>query len=45
VTTEVKDMLGEQYDFESRGSIDIKGKGAMDLYFLMGKAMGTPVTS
>lgn len=40
ITPEVKDILGAHYDFESRGMVDIKGKGPMDVYFLVGKSGG-----
>ena len=37
VSAEVRDMLADDYRFESRGEIDIKGKGCMETYFLLGK--------
>jgi adenylate cyclase len=30
-------LLSEKYDFETRGEIDVKGKGPMTTYFLSGK--------
>ncbi len=35
-TEAVYEVLQDEFDFEKRGSIDIKGKGAMNTYFLMG---------
>ena len=37
VSTETKNLLGDDYEFESRGTIEIKGKGPMDTFFLLGK--------
>ncbi len=37
VTTAVADRLGDRYYFEERGTVHIKGKGAMVTYFLKGK--------
>jgi len=36
VSADTRLMLGEAYLFEPRGSLDIKGKGVMDTYFLLG---------
>jgi len=33
----VYDLLHERFDFEERGSIDVKGKGMMNTWFLKGK--------
>ncbi len=38
VTGRVRNFLGETSEFERRGSIDVKGKGAMETYFLVGVA-------
>jgi class 3 adenylate cyclase len=38
ITPEVRDILGASYDFEHRGEVDIKGKGPMNLYFLVGRS-------
>ncbi|MEZ5791093.1 MAG: adenylate/guanylate cyclase domain-containing protein [Nitratireductor sp.] len=35
VTEAVKDVLEDRYSFEERGFVDIKGKGEMELYFLL----------
>lgn len=37
VTREVYDELKDQYVFEERGEIDVKGKGPMSTYFLTGR--------
>jgi guanylate cyclase len=37
VTQAVKDALGDEYEFEERGMIDIKGIGEMKTYFLIGR--------
>jgi adenylate cyclase len=37
VSAEMRNVLGETYLFESRGRIDIKGKGMMETYFLIGR--------
>ncbi len=36
-TAEVYERLRDGYTFESRGAVDIKGKGLMETYFLTGK--------
>lgn len=36
VTDRVRDELCDRYDFEPRGCIDVKGKGPMNTYFLLG---------
>lgn len=36
VTARTRDKLADLYEFESRGEIDIKGKGLMTTYFLLG---------
>src|SRR4029453_436110 len=36
-TEEAKRALGGGFQFESRGTVDIKGKGALDLYYLCGR--------
>lgn len=38
VTTAVRDHLEGRYQFESRGTIEIKGKGPMETFFLVGRA-------
>ena len=37
VTEATKDRLGDAYLLETRGAIDVKGKGKMQTYFLRGK--------
>jgi adenylate cyclase len=37
VSAEMRNVLGETYLFESRGKIDVKGKGMMETYFLIGR--------
>ena len=37
VTKTVKDRLEDEFEFESRGIIEIKGKGPMETYFLKGR--------
>jgi len=36
-TTTVKTMLENKYCFETRGEVEIKGKGLITTYFLVGK--------
>jgi class 3 adenylate cyclase len=38
VTERTRDLLGERYLFQERGSILVKGKGEMRTYFLSGRA-------
>ena len=35
VTQETKQALEGRYDFESRGNVDVKGKGEMELFYLL----------
>jgi class 3 adenylate cyclase len=37
VTQAVFDRLGDRYHFESRGTIDVRGKGPMQTYLLAGR--------
>jgi adenylate cyclase len=37
VSAEVRHALSADYRFESRGMVDIRGKGPMELYFLIGR--------
>jgi len=37
VTHRTQERLGSSYRFERRGQIDVKGKGEMVTYFLVGK--------
>ena len=36
VSAQTRQILGSAYAFEARGPLDIKGKGLMDTYFLLG---------
>lgn len=38
ITSEVKNLLGERYNFEERGIVNVKGKGPMPLFFLNGRS-------
>lgn len=40
-TERVHNLLEETYDFETRGDIDVKGKGLMSTYFLEGRKSPT----
>jgi adenylate cyclase len=37
VTEDAKRALGDIFQFESRGSVEIRGKGTMELYYLSGR--------
>ena len=37
LTAETRDQLAEQFDLEERGVIDVKGKGLMRTWFLVGR--------
>ncbi len=37
VSQRTRDALGDAYTFESRGEVDVKGKGTMQTYFLLGR--------
>jgi class 3 adenylate cyclase len=37
VTNAVRERLGARYEFEERGQIEVKGKGLMPTYFLLGR--------
>ena len=37
LTQEMKDRLGDAYSFETRGLVDIKGKGEIETFWLTGK--------
>jgi class 3 adenylate cyclase len=39
VTEATQALLGDEFTFEKRGTIDVKGKGAMQTYFLTGRAV------
>jgi adenylate cyclase len=38
VSAATRDLLVDQFRFESRGAVTIKGKGVMETYFLLGRA-------
>jgi class 3 adenylate cyclase len=40
VTERTRDLLGERYLFRERGRVQVKGKGAMRTYLLVGRADG-----
>jgi len=40
VSPAVRERLGDRFEFESRGLIDVKGKGAIPTYFLVGRSPG-----
>ncbi|MFM9053048.1 MAG: adenylate/guanylate cyclase domain-containing protein, partial [Bacteroidota bacterium] len=37
VTDAVKVRLNDDYEFEPRGPVELKGKGSIETYFLMGR--------
>jgi len=37
VTEDTKRKLGNAFQFEKRGTVEVRGKGAMKLYYLMGR--------
>ncbi len=43
VSAAVREQLGDGWRFESRGEIEVKGKGAMQTYFLLGRAEAADV--
>lgn len=38
VTEDARKALGDRYEFNLRGVVDVKGKGPMKLFYLIGKA-------
>jgi adenylate cyclase len=36
VPQDVKDRLNDEFEFEERGDVDVKGKGMMHTWFLVG---------
>jgi adenylate cyclase len=40
VTEEARKLLADKYAFEPRGTVEVKGKGAMELFYLVGKKAG-----
>jgi adenylate cyclase len=40
VTTEARDRLAGEFEFERRGFVDVKGKGRVETWFLVGRAPG-----
>ncbi len=41
-TREVRDLLAAEFDFERRGVIEVKGKGPMETFLLVGPAVAPP---
>jgi class 3 adenylate cyclase len=39
VSGETYSVLRDDFAFESRGQLEIKGKGSMETYFLLGRAV------
>jgi class 3 adenylate cyclase len=37
VTTETRDRLAAEFEFERRGMVEVKGKGALETWFLIGR--------
>jgi adenylate cyclase len=37
VTEDTKRKLGNAFQFEKRGTVEVRGKGEMELYYLMGR--------
>jgi class 3 adenylate cyclase len=37
VSSETRQRLQGEYSFEARGTIEVKGKGRMDTYYLIGR--------
>ncbi len=44
VTRSVFEKMREQYTFEERGSIEVKGKGSIETWILRGKCLTTKIT-
>jgi guanylate cyclase len=40
VTSRTRERLGEEFDLRHRGIVDVKGKGPMDTYLLVGPKLG-----
>ncbi|MEO5918851.1 MAG: adenylate/guanylate cyclase domain-containing protein, partial [Candidatus Limnocylindrales bacterium] len=45
VTHTVRDRLGDAFEFESRGLIEVKGKGPTATYFLTGRPAPSRATA
>jgi Adenylate and Guanylate cyclase catalytic domain len=45
VTKGVHDRLRDRYVFEPRGIIEVKGKGPMETYFLLGRRLENPTSA
>ena len=43
VTTEARDRLADQFEFERRGLVEVKGKGQVETWFLVGRQPGKGV--
>jgi adenylate cyclase len=40
VTTEAREFLAGQFEFERRGFVEVKGKGRVETWFLVGRRPG-----
>jgi adenylate cyclase len=36
ISAATREAIGEQFELEARGTIEVKGKGAMETYFVVG---------
>jgi adenylate cyclase len=41
VTAGTRDRLAEAFDFERRGIVDVKGKGPIETWFVLGAKAGS----
>jgi len=42
VTSKIYENLKDKFEFQSRGEIEVRGKGSMDVYFLTGRSPHYP---
>ncbi|HEX5468227.1 MAG TPA: adenylate/guanylate cyclase domain-containing protein [Gaiellaceae bacterium] len=45
ITRETKELLGEEFVYEPRGPIQVKGKGEMEVWYLVGRRAGSTAES